>query len=128
MNVTALDHLNLNVRNLAASLDFYRRVFGFERREEGTYRGRPWAIVQSGRALLCLYEVSQATDVGTRLNHFALQITDEASWVATLEREGVEVRYGGVVSWPHSRSWYVTAPSGIEVEVALWNSGEPRFG
>src|SRR5262245_32287444 len=105
MAVKHLDHLNLTVRDLAASEDWYGRVFGFRRVEHGVYDGRPWAILQSGDALLCLYE---HPDRGTpdpdehghhAPAHFGLRVDDRAAWESTVRREGVEVLYGGEVRW-----------------------------
>jgi catechol 2,3-dioxygenase-like lactoylglutathione lyase family enzyme len=136
MHVKHLDHLNLSVRDLAASIDWYGRVFGFERKEGGTYEGAPWAILQSGDALLCLYEHPERDFVdpeerGARgqhgLNHFGLRIRDAEAWLRAVDREGVEVRHGGPVSWPHSTSWYVCDPTGYEIEVALWHDDRVAF-
>lgn len=45
-----------------------------------------------------------------------------------MAREGVEVRYGGEVRWPHWSSWYVLDPMGYEIEVALWEGDQVAFG
>lgn len=136
MRVKQLDHLNLSVRNLEESVAWYARVFGFERVEGGTADGVAWAIIRSGEALLCLYEHPAWTLPANEerrerrqhgLNHFALRITDRAAWEATLEREQLEVAYGGEVSWPHSAAWYVSDPTGYEIEVALWDEDHVAF-
>ena len=48
-------------------------------------------------------------------------------WEEVIEREGLEVLYGGPVHWPHSTSWYVQDPTGWEIEVALWNDDVITF-
>ena len=137
MRVKHLDHLNMTVTDLAESADWYRRVFGFEKVEGGVYEGRPWGILRAGDALLCLYEHPgwRVPDEDERergrlhgLNHFGLRILDREAWEETVRREGVEVRYGGEVRWPHSSAWYVTDPSGYEIEVALWDGDRVSFG
>lgn len=130
MVIRQLDHLNLTVHSLDETLDFYRRVFGFEKVEEGLYNGLPWMILRAEDALLCMYEHSDAEMPGPgvhQVNHFALRVGDVQAWVQTLEREAVQVRYGGVVQWPHSRSWYVLDPTGHEIEVVAWNEDVVRF-
>jgi catechol 2,3-dioxygenase-like lactoylglutathione lyase family enzyme len=133
MAVRHLDHLNMSVADLAKGEDWYRRVFGFERVEGGTYEGRPWAILRAGEALLCLYEHAERRDPDPEehghhgLSHFGLRITDRAAWEKTVERERVEVAYGGAHRWPHSTAWYVTDPTGYEIEVALWDEDRVRF-
>jgi lactoylglutathione lyase len=133
MSVKHLDHLNMSVRNLAESVDWYGRVFGFEQVEDGVYEGHPWAILRSGEALLCLYEHPERKEPDPDahghhgLAHFGLRVDDADAWQATVKREGVEVAYGGAVRWPHSTSWYVTDPTGYEIEVACWTGDRVRF-
>ena len=37
-----------------------------------------------------------------------------------MEREHLELEYGGLVRMPHSDAWYVKDPTGYSIEVALW--------
>jgi len=137
MIVKHLDHLNLSVRSLDETLDWYGRIFGFVRREGGRCEdGTPWAILQAGEALLCVYEhpermMADSDVLAARrlhgLNHFGLRITDREAWERTVEREGVEVEYGGPVRWPRSTAWYVVDPTGYEIEVALWEGDQVGF-
>ena len=133
MGVKHLDHLNMSVADLERSVDWYARVFGFEKVEGGQHDGRPWAILRSGDALLCLYQHPErrAPDPEEHghhgLAHFGLRIDDRAAWEATVEREGVPVGYGGAFRWPHSTAWYVTDPTGYEIEVALWEADRVAF-
>jgi catechol 2,3-dioxygenase-like lactoylglutathione lyase family enzyme len=135
VTVKQLDHMNLSVSDMAATTDFYGRVFGFVEVDGGVQDGVVWKILQSGEALLCLYEHPDYTFVapgtGARpqhgVSHFALRITDRAAWLETMQREQVEVGYGGEVRWPHSSAWYVVDPTGYEIEVALWDDDTVRF-
>lgn len=129
--VRQLDHLNLTVHDLADSEAFYAGVLGFERVEGGLWNGTPWAILRAGEAMLCLYEHpefegTEPTDTH-RLNHFALRLSDPEAFLAAVADQGVEVRYGGAVHWPNSRSWYVADPTGHEIEVVAWKDDEVRF-
>ena len=136
MSVRHLDHLNLSVVDLEQSTDWYGRVFGFTREEQGLHNGVPWAILRSGEAMLCLYEEPTREFIGHEdlrerglhgLNHFGLRIDDREAWEALIEREGLVVRYGGRVDWPHSDAWYVVDPTGYEIEVVLWHDDRVRF-
>lgn len=135
LGLAHLDHLNMTVRDLAESVDWYRRVLDFEQVEEGVsgQTGASWAILRSGDAMLCLYEhpdlafEAKATRAHHGLGHFAVRITDRAAWEARMKREGVAVGYGGVVTWPHSASWYVTDPTGYEIEVVAWTADVISF-
>lgn len=133
-----LDHMNMSVRDLAETIDWYGRVFGFELVEEAVCDdGTPMAILRAGDAMLCCYEhpdwefVSNVERRRRRLHgvsHFALRITDRAAWEATVAREQVELQWGGApIRYPHSTSWYVEDPTGHGIEVALWDDDRVRF-
>ncbi len=136
MSISQLDHLNLTVSNLDQSIAWYGRVFGFELVERAVQDGVPWGVVKAGSAMLCIYEHPARTmldrfELGDAdqhgLNHLALRITDEAAWLATVEREHLTILYDGVVKWPHSQSWYLKDPTGYEIEVVLWNDDTIAF-
>lgn len=134
MHVNRLDHLNMTVESLEESTDWYGRLFGFKKVEEGTRPdGTPWAILRSGEALLCMYERPGAGTPETwhsdrhHINHFGLAIHDRGAWEAVVSAEGIPIRHGGAVRYPHSTSWYVVDPTGYEIEVALWDD-DVRFG
>ncbi|MEZ6183913.1 MAG: VOC family protein [Planctomycetota bacterium] len=81
-----LDHLNLTVADLEATRAFYARVFDFTEVEHGVDDdGLPWAILQSGDALLCCYErpgyrlldrVARKERGEHGIAHFALRLLD----------------------------------------------------
>jgi catechol 2,3-dioxygenase-like lactoylglutathione lyase family enzyme len=131
--VKHLDHLNLTVRDFDETADWYRRVFGFEVvQDETDASGLRWGVLKSGDAMLCIYqhpELEAPREDGPthRVKHFGLRITDRAAWERTVEREGLELHYGGVVDWPHSTAWYVGDPTGYEIEVALWDDDTVAF-
>jgi catechol 2,3-dioxygenase-like lactoylglutathione lyase family enzyme len=134
MTVKHLDHVNLSVGNLEETGDWYGRVFGFRWVERGLYRGRPWGVLRSGDALLCVYEhpdcefedsEARAGRAIHGMAHFGLRVTDKAAWVATLRRERVEVHH--TWRYPHSDSWYINDPTGYEIEVACWDNDQVSF-
>ena len=136
MKVKHLDHLNLSVRDLDESVAWYGRVFGFELVEEDVQQGVRWGVIRSGEAMLCIYEHPERkpqnrwtlADEGRHgVAHFALRIADADEWVSIARREGLRFHYGGEVTWPHSRSWYIEDPTGYEIEVVRWNEGASDF-
>jgi len=135
MKVKHLDHLNMTVKNLDETKDWYKRVFGFDVVETGLRSGMKWGILKSGDAMLCIYEYpelvkpSKAASKNTphTINHFGLRITDRDKWNQTVEKEQLEVLYGGEVRYPMSTSWYVLDPTGYEIEVALWDDDVVSF-
>ncbi len=133
--VRQLDHLNLTVRDLQQSVEFYRQLFGFELVETGAPDPVPWAIIRSGEAMLCLYEHAHVPsgphypDVPREqgLRHFALRITNGLEFCALLVQRGVPLAYGGPVRWPHSTSYYISDPTGHQIEVVQWDADSIRF-
>lgn len=121
IGVNRIDHINMKVRDLAASKAFYGRVFGFEAKDEGISGGRPWAVLGTqGKAYLCLYEVPDLALGGDaqRISHFGFHVADFATVQEGLAALGVRVRYGGAVDYGASRSLYIEDPSGHEIELS----------
>ena len=132
MKIRNLDHLNINVRDLQQSIDFYRSVFGMEVVESGPDSGYGiWAILRGGDAMLCLYERPdfelRAAMRERELKHFALRVESAAGLEAHLRDLGLQLGYGGHVSYAHSDSYYVTDPTGYEIEVVAWHDDQVRF-
>lgn len=136
MTVKHLDHLNLSVRSLDETADFYGRLFGFAEVERGESGGVAYRILRSGEALLCAYEHAghdwlPKTERRARrlhgINHFSFRITDRDAWEETVAREGVTLHYGGEIRNAHSSAWYLDDPTGYEIEVALWDDDTVRF-
>ena len=134
MKVKHLDHLNMTVKDFDETAAWYGRVFGFEVVQDEVADGMRWGVLQSGDAMLCIYEHPEY-EFGPRddrsqhrVKHLALRITDRESWEATLEREQLELNYDGETRWPHSAAWYVSDPTGYEIEVALWDNDTVAFG
>ena len=134
MRVKQLDHLNISVSVFDETADWYARVFGFEVVEDQVDAdGIRWGVIRSGDAMLCIYEHPDLESVKPRtrgihgINHFALRITDREEWERILESEQLELNWGGEVRWPHSTAWYVSDPTGYEIEVALWDGDKVAF-
>jgi catechol 2,3-dioxygenase-like lactoylglutathione lyase family enzyme len=132
--VLKVDHINLTVRNLEESLQWYGRIFGFVKVEGGTgASGGPWAIVRKDDLMLCMYEAPHRRFVdGDQLTkekihgvyHFGIRITDKNAWEKTLSDNAIEsYRW----QYPHSYSWYINDPTGYEIEVAHWDNDVVSF-
>jgi catechol 2,3-dioxygenase-like lactoylglutathione lyase family enzyme len=130
IRVSAIDHVNLQVTDLDASIDFYRRVFGFNVLEDGR-RTPPggWAIVGlPGTVYLALGTTKDSSPAqGKRIAHFGLVIEDALSALDQLKKEGVHVVPRGpggspILPYPRSQSVYIRDPDGHEIELTT------RFG
>jgi len=136
MKVRHLDHVNMTVRDFDGTVDWYRRVFGFELVEDKITERVRWGVIRSGEAMLCIYEHAdrehldrfKLRDQGLHgMAHFGLRIVDAEEWLETVEREKIEILYDGEIVWPHSRSWYIHDPTGYEIEVVLWSDDTIAF-
>ncbi len=85
--------------------------------------------------MLCLYEHASVPE-GPHypelpneqgLRHFALRIENGPAFYQLLKERGVPLAYGGPVRWPHSTSYYISDPSGHQIEVVAWDDDEIRF-
>ena len=131
--VKHIDHLNLSVQNLEQTIDWYARIFDFQVVEAAEQGGQPWAILKAGEALLCLYQrpelpfIERKTRPVHGMNHLSYRITDRSAWLHILERESLPLNHGHELIYDHSVSWYVTDPTGYEIEVVLWKDDTVRF-
>ena len=131
-----IDHLNLTVASFKESVKWYKNVFGFELVEEGVQNNLPWGIIKAGEAMLCIYEAPDrlfmsGSELQNKnfhgLSHFSLRVEDEERFLKKVEDNKLELGYGGLIQWPHSKAWYVTDPTGYEIEVCLWNNNQIKF-
>lgn len=121
LKIRGIDHLNLNVKNLDETVSFYHTLFGLEVKESGkSSRGNPYAIIGKKDAFyLCLYENPEfGTGDDTVFNHLGINVEDFAPVLPLLKERNIEVHYGGVVDYGKSRSYYITDPNGIEIEIS----------
>jgi len=136
MHLKNIDHINLTVADFDETVAWYGRVFGFKLVEEAMQDETRWGVIRHGDAMICIYEFPECQyedrfvqrAAGRHgINHFGLRITDRQAWQNVIEKEGLTVLYGGPVTWPHSTSWYVTDPTGWEIEVAVWQQDTITF-
>ena len=130
IRVSGIDHINLQVADLDASIDFYRRVFGFKVLEDGRSNAPGgWAIIGiSGIVYLALGVTKDSSPPqGKRIAHFGLVIEDALSTLDRLKQEGVTIvprgpGGGAILAYPRSQSIYIRDIDGHEIELTT------RFG
>lgn len=117
-----IDHININVKNLKETVQFYKKFFDFDVLEEGksNFSGGAYAIIgKTKKALLAIYESSdQSIFKKGFVNHFGFHIENFDEALHRLKDQGVELLYGGVNQYPNSRSIYIADPNGIEIELS----------
>ena len=124
LNATSIDHVNMKVKNLEKSVEFYKNLFGFEiKQEENANKlDAPSKIIGNNSIKLCLYEVPDMSPEGG-IAHFGFNIANFNEIIEKCKELGVEVLYGGIVDWEKSKSVYIVDPSGYEIELGEISGG-----
>ena len=122
--VQGIDHINMSVGDLEASIRFYTTVFGFEIREDHRDRaGKPYVIMGTGKvAYLAIYQDASARQPKhPHFNHFGFVVGPLDAARARLQALGIAWLYDdeddGLFVWAHSRSTYIQDPDGHEIEL-----------
>jgi len=122
ININGIDHLNITVSNLDKSVNFYKNIFGFKTYQQEMYNNTtPFALIGlPNKLFLCLY---QGENRGKgRINHIGINVFEFEKTIQALKRLNIEIKYGGEVTYPRSRSLYIADPDGNEIELS------ERFG
>jgi lactoylglutathione lyase len=129
------DHVNITVGDLEKSLEWYRKIFGFEKLEEGlSAAGKRWAIIGRDDSMVAMTEFAEkikadraAAPSTHRIFHFGIRVDNAERWRARVAENNLKLYYGGEMEYPFSRSWYVQDPSGHEIEVSCTDGLPMRF-
>jgi catechol-2,3-dioxygenase len=120
LKINGIDHININVKDLRKSIDFYKEVFGFQIMEEGTSSksGAPYAIIgESQKAMLAIYETANLQGP-TTLNHIGFNIKNFKDVVAVVEKLNIKTPDYGMIDYPSSQSLYIFDPDDNEIELS----------
>jgi lactoylglutathione lyase len=119
-------HVGLNVTDLARSIAFYRKVFGFDVLGEQAGGERRYAFLGlDGSLMITLWQQSDgrfATDV-PGLHHLSFQVPDIEAVrraEATLRELGTELFHDGIVAHSEGASSggvFFTDPDGVRLEI-----------
>ena len=119
LNATAIDHVNMKVKNLEESVKFYVDLFGFEikQKDNPNKADVPSKIIGNYSIKLCLYEIPDMKPEGG-IAHFGFHISNFNEVIAKCQEKEVEILYGGEIDWEKSKSVYILDPSGYEIELS----------
>ncbi len=116
LKVGSIDHINMSVKNLAETVTFYSKLFGFSVKKDQPDMASQ--IIGNDRIKLCLYE-DPNLKIEEGINHFGFYVENFAEILAVCKSLGVPVLYGGEVAWAEkTKSVYVTDPSGYTIELS----------
>jgi catechol 2,3-dioxygenase-like lactoylglutathione lyase family enzyme len=125
LKATSMDHVNMNVKNLTKSVEFYKNLFGFEIRKADNSPNKldaPSQIIGNDSIKLCLYEDPQMSTSGG-IAHFGFHVANFDQIMNKCKELNVEVLYGGPVEFEKSRSVYIKDPSGYDIELSEVSGG-----
>ena len=120
VNARCIDHVNLSVRNLDKSVEFYSRLLGIDVKERGENEGVRWCILgDRDRFYVCFFEVPKGAykpnDI--HINHVGFVVDDIDETIRRIHGMGIRLLFkDAAVDWPRSKSAYVTDPDGIMIE------------
>ena len=124
MHARQMDHIVLEVRDIEASLHFYRDLLGMEPVRVEAYRagGAPFPSVRVGDTLIDLFA---AEEPSSGLHHFCIEVAEPLDAILA-ELDGHALRYTGVGTRFGARgqgqSVYVEDPDGHRVEIRTYAS------
>jgi len=119
-----IDHVNMKVKNLDESVEFYKNLFGFVIKQEENENkiDAPSKIIGNDSIKLCLYEVPDMSPEGG-IAHFGFNVENFDEVISKCEELGVKILYDGVINWEKSKSVYIVDPSGYELELGEVSGG-----
>ena len=117
LKVNGIDHLNMDVKNLDETVEFYKNLFGFKVIKEQPEQDSK--IIGNAKVKLCLYEDPDLNEYKKNgFNHFGFHIDNFDEIIQKCTELGVETFYGGPIKWEKSSSIYIKDPNGYEIELA----------
>ena len=91
LKAKSIDHINMKVKNLEKSIEFYKNLFGFEIKQEDNPNkiDVPSKIIGNQSIKLCLYEVPNMKAEGG-INHFGFNIANFEDVIKKLSKAKCE--------------------------------------
>lgn len=125
LHATSMDHVNMNVKDLEKTVEFYKNLFGFEIRKDDNSPNKldaPSKIIGNDSIKLCLYEDPQMSTAGG-IAHFGFHVANFDDIIDKCKEFNVKILYDGPVEFEKSRSVYIKDPSGYDIELSEVSGG-----
>ncbi|EQC46048.1 VOC family protein [Bacteriovorax sp. Seq25_V] len=127
ISAKAIDHINISVKSIQKAKDFYIEYFGMQVIEEYTYQSSQTGeeinfllIGNPGKLMLCFYEAQELNSeiTNSALSHIGINVEnfDEALELA-MSQKIIDERWG-VKDYEKSKSFYITDPNGLGIEIS----------
>lgn len=127
ITIKKIDHIQLDVGNLEESIEFYKRVFGFEIKEIGVRQTTRWAIIgNESNIFLCMHEYAPGIGIpneGLEITHFGLIVDDFYNVLEKLREFNVKLFYENPIEYHSSKSVYFLDPNGYKLEISEYEGG-----
>ena len=113
-----IEHANITVKNVDTSLDFYHRVFGFEKRWEGQATGSKGPIramhIGDDATYLSVFEADKAGEIASDygvpgFNHLGFVVEDVETIAENLIKNGYKRDYPKQVEKYRIRDYFADA-------------------
>ena len=117
--ISGIDHINMYVKDLDKTVNFYKKFFDFEVKEEGFHKVPYKIIGKKNIGFFCAYEDPEKVSDNNRISHLGFHVENFEDVLSALKEENIEVLYGGTYhEHEHSKSIYIADPSGVEIELS----------
>lgn len=130
MPIRALAHVCLKTKDLAATEDFYTRMFGFEKQFRFTRRGEEvgFYLRIGDRVFLEAFsaEAPPPSDQGNSLSHFCLEADDLEGLHAKLVEAGFSPN-PIITGADRTLQFWVNDPNGIALEIQQYTDKSAQF-
>ncbi len=123
LRTTGIDHVNLQVKDLDESIEFWKQLLGFRVLE--VMPEAKGVIIGTQEAKLALYENKHLGNVSDQgYSYVSFHIENFAAAIGFCKENNIPILYERVVAWPKSQSLYIKDPTGYEVELTdTWGGG-----
>ena len=117
LKASGIDHVNIDVKSLKETIEFYNKLFGFVvLKEQPEHNSK---IIGNEKIKMCIYEDPDFNGyVESGFNHFGFHIENFNEIISKCKENGVTINYGGAIGWEKSESIYITDPNGYEIELS----------
>ena len=119
MELQKLEHININVSDLSASVDFYKDVLGMKLGERPQFKSKGAWLYLGDTAVIHLTHGRCEAQVGSgTLDHLAFRASDLSGFTETLKNKNIDFEERRVPEQQQHQIFF-DDPDGITIEVVF---------